>query len=59
MSAREKIEIMKVANWLVHKLINCEDFEFVDMVLSNVAGGCYIDYDEMQEIVQDEDYEED
>lgn len=58
MSAREKIEIMKVANWLVQQLINCEDFEFVDMVLSNVAGGCYIDYDEMQEIVH-EDYEED
>lgn len=46
MSIEEKRTIISAANWLVKLLLDCEDPEFVDMVLSNVMGGCYIDYEE-------------
>lgn len=46
MSNEEKLYIIKVANCLIYQLMGCDDPEFTDMVLANVMGGCYIDYEE-------------
>ena len=54
MNAVEKLKVMKVANWLVEQLMDCNDIEFVDRVLAAVGGGEIFDEAEMEEITMAE-----
>lgn len=55
MTEKEKLYMVKVANCLICQLIGCDDPEFTDMVLANVMGGCYIDYDEEAEWYEEDE----
>lgn len=48
MTAYEKLKVMKVANWMVEQLLDCDDTDFVDRVLAAVGNGELIDQDEME-----------
>jgi hypothetical protein len=57
MSAVEKLKVMKVANWLIEQLMDCDDIDFVDRVLAAVSGGEIFFEDEMEEITMVEYFE--